>query len=120
MKAWDEHHSRLMSIDFDWPSGKLPNAAPVASDPPTVTTDMIRVTLSKMKCGKATGPSGTIAEMLKATGDDGIQLMKELYLLVVNRKGIPSDWEESFIKNLYIGKGDALDRGNYRGLKMTD
>ena len=58
--------------------------------------------------------------MLKATGDDGIQLMKELCQLVVNRKGTPSDWEESFIKNLYKGKGDALDRGNYRGLKMTD
>ena len=58
--------------------------------------------------------------MLKATGDNNIQLIYELYQLVVNRKGIPSDWEESFIKNLYIGKGDALDRGNYRGLKMTD
>lgn len=58
--------------------------------------------------------------MLKATGDEGIQLMKELCQLVVNGKGIPSDWEESYIKNLYKGKGDALDRGNYRGLKMTD
>ena len=29
---------------------------------------------------------------------------------------IPTDWEESIILNLYEGKGDALDRGNYRGL----
>ena len=28
--------------------------------------------------------------------------------------------EESFIMNLYKGKGEALDRGNYRGLKLTD
>ena len=26
----------------------------------------------------------------------------------------------SFIINLYKGKGDATDRGNYRGLKMTE
>ena len=34
---------------------------------------------------------------------------------------MPADWEESFIINLYIGKGDALYRGNYkRGLKILD
>ena len=27
-----------------------------------------------------------------------------------------TDWEQSFI----VGKGDALDRGNYVGLKLTD
>ena len=32
----------------------------------------------------------------------------------------PRDWEESYILNLYKGKGDALDRGSYRGLKLTD
>ena len=33
---------------------------------------------------------------------------------------IPKDWEESYILNLYKGKCDALDRGNCRGLKLTD
>ena len=32
----------------------------------------------------------------------------------------PSDWEESFILNLYKSKDEALDRGNYRGLKLTN
>ena len=27
---------------------------------------------------------------------------------------------ESFIVNLYKGKGDALNRGNYRGLKLIE
>ena len=30
---------------------------------------------------------------------------------------VPSDWEQSFIVCLYKGKGDALERENYRGLK---
>ena len=68
---------------------------------PTVTIEMIRVALSKMKCGKAACPSRITAEMLKATDDEGILLMKELFQLVVNGKPIPSDWEESYIKNLY-------------------
>ena len=33
---------------------------------------------------------------------------------------IPTDWQESFIVNLYKGKGDALNRGNYRGLKLIE
>ncbi|RUS80469.1 hypothetical protein EGW08_011785 [Elysia chlorotica] len=32
----------------------------------------------------------------------------------------PDAWEQSFIVCLYKGKGDALDRGNYRGLKLTE
>ena len=33
---------------------------------------------------------------------------------VVGPHSIPSDWEDSFIINIYKGKGDALERGNYR------
>ena len=32
----------------------------------------------------------------------------------------PTDWQESFILNLYKGKGDALERGNYHSLKLSD
>ena len=33
---------------------------------------------------------------------------------------VPSDWEQSFIVRLYKGEGGALDRVNYRGLKLTE
>ena len=33
---------------------------------------------------------------------------------------IPVDLEESFFLNLYKGKGEALDHGNYHGLKLTE
>ena len=46
--------------------------------PPTVTKDLIRKALRKMKCDKAAGPSGIIAEMLKAACEVGIELLTEL------------------------------------------
>ena len=46
-----------------------------------------------MQQNKAPGPSGIVAKMLEAARD---------------------------IISLYKGKGDALERGNYRGLKLTD
>ena len=39
---------------------------------------------------------------------------------IIRDKQMPKDWRESFIVNCYKGKADALERGNYRGLKLLD
>ena len=57
MKAWVEHYARLLNVEFEWPSDLLPEVAPVEGPPPQVTLVAIRKALSKMKCGKAAGPS---------------------------------------------------------------
>ena len=51
---------------------------------------------------------------------EGVELVRLLAETVFSSGDIPNDWEESFILNLYKGKGEALDRGNYRGHKLTD
>ena len=73
-----------------------------------------------MKQGKAADLSGVISEMLKAAGEEGLEKLRLLAEKVFSSGKIPKDWEESHILNLYKGKGEALDRGNYRGLKLTD
>ena len=73
-----------------------------------------------MKSGKAAGPSGIVVEMIKATGDTGATMIRDLATAFIRDGKVPTDWEESFIVCLYKGKGDALDRGNYRGLKLTE
>ena len=52
------------------------------------------------------------------SGEEGVELASQLAEAVFVCGEIPIDWEESFILNLF--KGEALDRGNYRGLKLTD
>ena len=70
------------------------------------------------------GSNTTIVQstpILESTsGERGIELLIELTESVVRNGLIPGEWQESIILNLYKGKGDALDRGNYRGLKLTD
>lgn len=58
--------------------------------------------------------------MLKAAGEECIELLLELAVHVFRDGVIPNDWEESYILNLYKGKAGARERGNYRGLKLTD
>ena len=120
MKAWVEHYKSLLNVEFPWDESALPEAPPTAGPPPPITDKMVIKALGKMKCGKAAGPSGIIVEMLKAAGKNGIVFLRELITSVMINGKIPEDWEMSFILNLYKGKGDALDRGNYRGLKLTE
>ena len=47
-------------------------------------------------------------------------MIADLTNAVIYENRIPIDWEESFIISLYKGKVEALERGNYRGLKLLD
>ena len=120
MNAWVEHYKGLLNVEFPWDEDALPEAPPIAGPPPPITDEMVIKALGKMKCGKSAGPSGIIVEMLKAAGKKGIDFLRELTLSVIRNGKIPADWELSYILNLYKGKGDALSRGNYRGLKLTE
>ena len=119
-KAWKQHYEKLLNVEFPWPEAELPHVAPVEGPPILITAEMVSDSIRKMKQSKAPGPSGIVAEMLKAAPDCCSQLIADLTNAVVFEGKIPSDWDDSFIINLYKGKGDALERGNYRGLKLTD
>ena len=120
MKAWVEHYDKLLNVEFVWPSNELPEVPPTAGLTPSAFATLIRKALCKMKCSKAAGPSGIVAEMLKVAGEEGVELARKLTEAVFSCGVIPSDWEKSYILNRYKGKGEALDRGNYSGLKLTD
>ena len=80
---------------------------------------MVKKAISKMKSGKAAGPLGIVVKMIKAAGDTGATMIRDLATVIIGDRKVPADWKQSFIVCLYKGKGDALDRGNYRGIKLT-
>ena len=71
-----------------------------------------------MKSNKAAGPSKIVSEMLKASCEAGSDVVTDLVNSIVSEGIVPTYWEKSSIINCYKGKGDAMDRSNYRGLKM--
>ena len=119
-RAWKEHYERLLNVEFPWNPEDLSDELPVEGPAVPVTEEMISKAIGKMKFGKAAGPSGIVAEMLKSAGDTGVAIMRNLVESIIREGRIPTDWEESHIVSLYKGKGEALDRGNYRGLKLLD
>ena len=107
MKAWLEHYARLLNVEIVWPSNELPGVSPTAPPLPVCPYKA----LSKMKCNKAAGPSGIVAE-------EGVEPMRQLTCSVFSCEMVPSDWEESFTPKLCKSKGDAYDHSSYRGPKF--
>ena len=50
----------------------------------------------------------------------GVSMIHDPAAAIICDGKIPSDWEQSFIVCLCKGKGDALERGNYCSLKLTE
>ena len=120
-EAWREHYEHLLNVEFPWNPEDQSEEGPVEGPSEPITLEMmITKTISKMASGKAAGPSGIVAEMLKPVGEAGAVEVRDLIEDIISEGCIPTDWQESFIGSLYKGKGDALNRGNYRGLKLIE
>ena len=118
-KAWLEHYQRLLNVEFDWDPDHLSYQPPVEVPPIPITIDMVKKAISQM-ASKAPCPSGMVVEMIRAASDMRASMIRDLTVAIIRSGKVPSDWEQSFIVCLYKGKGDALERGNYRGLKLTE
>ena len=73
-----------------------------------------------MKNGKAPGPSGVVTDMLKASGEVGVEWLAELCNSVIRERKIPEDWKKSVIVPTFKGKGDPLECGSYRAIKLLE
>ena len=118
--ARKEHYERLLNVELPWNQEDLSKESPVEGPSEPITSKMITKAISKMASGKAAGPLGTVAAMLKPVGESVAIEVRHLIEVIISEGHIPTDWQESYIVYLYKGKGDALNRGNYRGLKLID
>ena len=59
-------------MKLEWTRGSLEPREAVAGPAEEISTSEVTAAISKMKSGKAAGPSGVAAEMLKAAGEDSV------------------------------------------------
>ena len=118
--SWKSHYEKLLNTEFDWDRDSLSEAHPVEGPAMQIKKEWVEEAIRKMKNGKAARMSGIVAEMVKASGDTGIELITSLANQIMKDGVISQDWPSSVTVNCFKGKGDALERGNYRGLKLVD
>ena len=120
LEVWRAHYDRISNEEFTWDANGLTHVSPVCRPSEKLTTLEVSNAIHKMKRNKAAGPSGVVADMLKAAGAVGIVWMTEVCNAVVKDGKTPVDWNKSWMVNVYKGKGDALACGSYRGIKLLE
>ena len=73
-----------------------------------------------MKNGEGASSTGIVAEMLKASGDIGVNLITQLINVIMREISVPDDWLKSVMMDIYKGKGDVLVQSNDRGLSLLE
>jgi len=58
--------------------------------------------------------------MIQDTGDNGTQCILDLRNGIVKEGCIPEDWKSSVVLPIYKGKGDPMECGSYRGIKLLE
>ena len=81
--AWAEHYERLLNDEFDWDPDHLSRKPPLEGLPIPITIDMVKKAISKMKSGKAAGPSGIVVKIIKAAGDTGASMTSDLATTII-------------------------------------
>ena len=85
-----------------------------------VTEEEVRVAIRSMKANKAPGPSGISSDIFKHAGNAGIKQLTKAFQNIMNTEVCPEEWKDSTTVPIYKGKGDPLQCGKYRGLRMLE
>lgn len=71
-----------------------------------------------MHRGMATGLDEIPVNILKITGEIGLELLKRLFNNIFKAVKLPKSWGWSMMIPLYNNKGDILCCNNYRSIKL--
>ena len=75
--------------------------------------------MSSLKCGKAAGSSGIVAEMVKEGGQLVADKLWKFIRRAWKKVEVPKDWESGIVMPLFK-KGDGMNLDNYRGITLMD
>ena len=115
---WKRYMETLLNVENVW-DGSVESDS-VLGPAEEITEKEVEDAIRAIKSRKAGGPTGLVGDMLKAAGSWGVKRMTEVCNLVVKEGCIPVDWELSTLVPLYKGKGDPLDCGSYRAIKLLE
>ena len=116
-KIWKEHMERILNEENAW-DHKM-DAAIVEGPVEKVSCKQVRA-IRKMKQGKAAGLSEVTTEMIVAGGRIAEEVIIQLCKGVLDGKGIPDEWKTSDVGPIFKGKGDVMNCGSYRGVKLLE
>ena len=117
-KLWKEHMEKIMNVENEW--DQMVEVDMVEGPVEGVTDEEVMEAMNKMTLGKAAGPSKVNMDMIIASGTYSVGVMKKLCQRVLDGEGMPEEWKTSVVVPIFKGKGDVMDCGAYRGVKLLE
>ncbi len=77
----------------------------------------VEAAVRRLKNHKAPGLCGILPEMIKCSGEAGIDMLHKLITRVWETGRAPADWKKALLVPL-LKKGDPTDLNNYRGISL--
>ena len=123
-QRWRRHFSNVLNLQSEFSVEELERVRqrpmrPEMGDPPS--EEELQNALGKLKCGKASGETGILPEMLK-TACGTAEFMKRLLELVSDvwrECKVPTDWCDAVLVPI-PKKGDLSSCDNWRGIALLD
>ena len=85
MKRQSKRQGLNFNVEFDWDPEHISEEPPFEEPAIPITIDMVKKDISKMKSGKAAGPSGVVVEMISAAGNTGATMIHDLAIAIMGR-----------------------------------
>ena len=117
-KLWKEHMKKIMNVENEW--DQMVESDMVERPVEGVTDEEVMEAINKMKLRKAAGPSEVNMDMIIASGKFSVGVIKKLCQRVLDGKGMPEERKTSVVVLIFKGKGDVMDCGAYRGIKLLE
>ena len=117
-KLWKEYIEKIINVENEW--DQMVEVDMVEGPVEGITDEEVMEAMNKMKLGEAAGPSEINMDMIIASGTFGVGVMKKLCERVLDEEGMPEEWKTSVVVPIFKGKGDVMDCGAYRGVKLLE
>lgn len=117
-QRWKTYFEELLSRKLDSPNRELENwmnaAQPVLEKP---TIEEIKESINRMKNNKAPGIDEIPLETIKHGGEELIENLHQLIVIIWDTEIMPNEWRTAVICPVYK-KGERLRCENYRGVSL--
>ena len=94
---WLENYESLLNVEFVWDPEHISDEPPLEGPP----IPMKKKVISKLKFGKAAGPSVVVVGMVRAAGNTGPSMICNLAIAIIRDGKVSADWEQSFILSAF-------------------
>ena len=116
-QRWKEYFNELLNVENPSEMEELESVEGPLQD---VTMKEVEIALKSMKSNKAPGPSGLNSDILKSGGNIVLEQLTKVLQHIMDTEESPDEWKDSVTIPLFKGKGDPLQCGKHRGLRLLE